>query len=87
MTFRAVPEVLSANGFRFLVWDPDRASCVPAAVRRPRPRLDLQSARESVIGAFRPLDPAEVVLGQYEGYRDVDGVADDSWASGLDLCE
>jgi glucose-6-phosphate 1-dehydrogenase len=40
-----------------------------------------------VIGAFRPLDPAEVVLGQYEGYRDVDGVADDSWASGLDLCE
>ena len=39
---------------------------------------DLQSARESVIGAFRPLDPAEVVLGQYEGYRDVDGVADDS---------
>ncbi|AII05419.1 MULTISPECIES: glucose-6-phosphate dehydrogenase [Rhodococcus] len=39
---------------------------------------DLQSARESVIGAFRPLDTADVVLGQYEGYRDVDGVADDS---------
>jgi glucose-6-phosphate 1-dehydrogenase len=39
---------------------------------------DLQSARESVIGTFRPLDPAEVVLGQYEGYRDVDGVSDDS---------
>ena len=34
---------------------------------------DLQSAREEVIGCFRPLDPAEVVLGQYDGYRDVPG--------------
>ena len=39
---------------------------------------DLQSAREEVIGCFRPLDPAEVVLGQFEGYRDVPGVAADS---------
>ena len=39
---------------------------------------DLQDARESVIAAFRPLDPAEVVLGQFEGYRQTDGVADDS---------
>ena len=39
---------------------------------------DLQAARESVIAAFRPLDPAEVVLGQYDGYRDTDGIADDS---------
>lgn len=39
---------------------------------------DLQSARESVIAAFRPLDPAETVLGQYEGYRDVPGIAADS---------
>jgi glucose-6-phosphate 1-dehydrogenase len=39
---------------------------------------DLQTARESVIAAFRPLDTAEVVLGQYEGYRDVEGVAADS---------
>ena len=39
---------------------------------------DLMEARESVIACFRPLDPDEVVLGQYEGYRDVDGVADDS---------
>ncbi|WP_420121969.1 glucose-6-phosphate dehydrogenase [Nakamurella sp.] len=38
----------------------------------------LQSAREEVIGCFRPLDPAEVVLGQYEGYRDVPGIAPDS---------
>jgi len=35
---------------------------------------DLQSAREQVIRAFRPLDPAEVVLGQFEGYRQVPGV-------------
>jgi glucose-6-phosphate 1-dehydrogenase len=38
----------------------------------------LMAARESVIAAFRPLDPDEVVLGQYEGYRDVEGVAPDS---------
>jgi glucose-6-phosphate 1-dehydrogenase len=35
---------------------------------------DLQAAREEVIGSFRPLDPAEVVLGQFGGYRDVPGV-------------
>ncbi len=36
--------------------------------------LDLQAAREEVIRSFRPLDPAEVVLGQFNGYRDVDGI-------------
>jgi glucose-6-phosphate 1-dehydrogenase len=36
---------------------------------------DLQAAREKVIGCFRPLDPAEVVLGQFSGYQDVPGVA------------
>jgi glucose-6-phosphate 1-dehydrogenase len=36
--------------------------------------LDLQAAREEVIGSFKPLDPAEVVLGQYAGYRDVPGI-------------
>jgi glucose-6-phosphate 1-dehydrogenase len=36
--------------------------------------LDLQAAREEVIGSFRPLDPAEVVLGQFDGYRDVPGI-------------
>jgi glucose-6-phosphate 1-dehydrogenase len=36
--------------------------------------LDLQAAREEVISHFRPLDPAEVVLGQVDGYRDVSGV-------------
>ena len=35
---------------------------------------DLQDAREKVIDCFRPLDPGEVVLGQFEGYRDVTGV-------------
>jgi len=36
--------------------------------------LDLQAAREEVISHFRPLDTAEVVLGQVDGYRDVSGV-------------
>jgi glucose-6-phosphate 1-dehydrogenase len=39
---------------------------------------DLQAAREKVIGSFRPLDPADVVLGQFDGYRKVPGVAADS---------
>ena len=39
---------------------------------------DLQAAREKVIGCFRPLDPAEVVLGQFDGYRDVQGVSANS---------
>jgi glucose-6-phosphate 1-dehydrogenase len=40
--------------------------------------LDLQAAREKVIACFRSLDPAEVVLGQFDGYRDVPGIAADS---------
>ena len=39
---------------------------------------DLQDAREAVIAAFRPLDPSEVVLGQYATYRQTEGVAPDS---------
>jgi glucose-6-phosphate 1-dehydrogenase len=39
---------------------------------------DLQAARETVIGCFRPLDPSEVVLGQFDGYRETKGIADDS---------
>jgi glucose-6-phosphate 1-dehydrogenase len=39
---------------------------------------DLQGAREEVIGCFRVLDPADVVLGQFDGYRDVPGVNADS---------
>jgi glucose-6-phosphate 1-dehydrogenase len=36
--------------------------------------LDLQAAREKVISRFRRLDPAEVVLGQFAGYRDIPGI-------------
>ena len=36
--------------------------------------LDLQAAREEVIGKFRRLDPAEAVLGQFDGYRDIEGI-------------
>jgi glucose-6-phosphate 1-dehydrogenase len=40
--------------------------------------VDLQAARETVIGCFRRLDPDEVVLGQFDGYRDVPGVDPES---------
>ncbi|HEV2259105.1 MAG TPA: glucose-6-phosphate dehydrogenase (NADP(+)) [Streptosporangiaceae bacterium] len=36
--------------------------------------LDLQAARNKVFSCFRPLDPREVVLGQFDGYREVPGV-------------
>lgn len=40
---------------------------------------DLGRAREDALRCFRPLDPADdVVLGQFEGYREIDGVAADS---------
>jgi glucose-6-phosphate 1-dehydrogenase len=39
---------------------------------------DLQTAREAVIAAFRPLDPSEVVLGQYASYRGTEGVHPES---------
>ena len=35
-------------------------------------------AREEVIGCFRPLSYDDVVVGQYEGYRDIEGVPDGS---------
>jgi glucose-6-phosphate 1-dehydrogenase len=38
----------------------------------------LAVARQEVIGCFRPLKRSDVVVGQYEGYRDIDGVPDDS---------
>jgi glucose-6-phosphate 1-dehydrogenase len=47
----------------------------------PPPSLSaehLQAAREEVIASFRPIDPGDVVLGQFNGYRDVKGVAADS---------
>jgi glucose-6-phosphate 1-dehydrogenase len=39
---------------------------------------DLQSAREAAIACFRPLDPSEVVLGQFTGYLEIDGIDDSS---------
>jgi glucose-6-phosphate 1-dehydrogenase len=47
----------------------------------PPSRIDAESLhieRTKVFDAVRPLDPARVVFGQYEGYRDEDGVAEDS---------
>ncbi|MBJ7528104.1 MAG: glucose-6-phosphate dehydrogenase [Nocardioides sp.] len=38
----------------------------------------LRDAKSAVFAAMRPLDPARVVYGQFEGYRDEDDVADDS---------
>jgi glucose-6-phosphate 1-dehydrogenase len=38
----------------------------------------LRDAKAAVFEAMRPLDPKRVVFGQYEGYRDEDGVDDDS---------
>ncbi len=38
----------------------------------------LAEARERVIGCFRPLTRSDVVVGQYEGYTDIEGVPDDS---------
>ncbi|MCX4744217.1 glucose-6-phosphate dehydrogenase [Kitasatospora sp. NBC_01287] len=35
-------------------------------------------AKDRVIGAIRPLTPADTVRGQYQGYREVDGVGADS---------
>ncbi|MGF7239571.1 MAG: glucose-6-phosphate dehydrogenase, partial [Frankia sp.] len=35
-------------------------------------------ARETIIRCFRPLSPEDVVLGQYAGYTDIDGVPGDS---------
>ena len=47
----------------------------------PPSRIDAESLhteRTKVFQAIRPLDPAQVVFGQYEGYRETDGVDDDS---------
>ncbi|MFD1716893.1 glucose-6-phosphate dehydrogenase [Georgenia deserti] len=48
----------------------------PADLRDPD---SVNDARERVLQAFRQLDPAQdVVLGQFEGYRQIDGAAPDS---------
>jgi glucose-6-phosphate 1-dehydrogenase len=48
---------------------------------RPPASLDAEhiaEAREEIIGCFRPLTARDVVVGQYEGYRDIEGVPKDS---------
>lgn len=50
------------------------------AMRKPT-SLDpehIAEAREEIIGCFRPFGREDVVVGQYEGYRDIEGVPDDS---------
>jgi glucose-6-phosphate 1-dehydrogenase len=47
----------------------------------PPSRLEsdaLHLERTKLFESLRPIDPERVVFGQYEGYRDTDGVADDS---------
>lgn len=39
---------------------------------------DLQDRKSEVFRSIRPLDPAQCVRGQYDGYRGIDGVAADS---------
>jgi len=39
---------------------------------------DILSARESVLSHFRPLAPEDVVLGQFDGYRELANIPDDS---------
>lgn len=55
-----------------------------ATMPRPADRSDhggdarYLAARQELLDAVRPVDPRTVALGQYEGYRDLDDVADDS---------
>jgi glucose-6-phosphate 1-dehydrogenase len=46
----------------------------------------LQAARDAALQDFRELDPAEVVLGQFDGYTAIDGVPDDSSTDTLAAC-
>jgi glucose-6-phosphate 1-dehydrogenase len=67
----ALRDMVSTHLFQILgavaLEDPGEWSA--AAVRR---------ARAAVLADVRPLDPARVVLGQYDGYRDEDDVDEDS---------
>jgi len=47
----------------------------------PPSRVDAEALhleRRKLFESVRPIDPERVVFGQYEGYRDAEGVADDS---------
>lgn len=51
-----------------------------ATMRAPTDESDAAFllARQELLDAIEPVDPAAVTLGQYDGYRDLDDVADDS---------
>ena len=38
----------------------------------------VQTLRDAAVQRFRPLDPADVVLGRFDGYLDIDGIPADS---------
>jgi glucose-6-phosphate 1-dehydrogenase len=54
---------------------------VAAAAMEPPARRDAASIKDSIVSVFQAMpaaDPADYVRGQYEGYRETDGVATDS---------
>ncbi len=54
---------------------------VAAAAMEPPAGRDAASLKNSIVSVFQAMpaaDPAHYVRGQYEGYRDIDGVASDS---------
>ncbi len=53
------------------------AACAMEAPARGDPQT-IKDAQVSLFRAIEPADPAHYVRGQYDGYRDIDGVASDS---------
>jgi glucose-6-phosphate 1-dehydrogenase len=54
---------------------------VAAAAMEPPAAADAKTQKDAISSVFRAMpkaDPAHYVRGQYDGYREVDGVADDS---------
>src|SRR3954453_18745498 len=54
---------------------------VAAAAMEPPSAPDAKAQKDALVNVFRAMpaaDPAHYVRGQYDGYRDIDGVADDS---------
>jgi glucose-6-phosphate 1-dehydrogenase len=85
-----VPETLTAQGrgafyestgcFRDMI-STHLCQVLGFVAMEPPVHLDERSLRNEkakVFAAMRPLDPSRVIFGQYDGYRDEDGVADDS---------
>ena len=54
---------------------------VAAAAMEPPAQRDAETLKNAIVSVFQAMpaaDPAHYVRGQYEGYRDTDGVAEDS---------